>query len=218
MYARLMNPVDWWLPNYTCQACGKEIQYSDNQYLCSQCMNNLPIMQEATTTHYAPFRYAEPVRSMILSLKYNDNGLVAKALAPYLAAIYLHCIKQADKTFIIVPVPLAKSRFRERGFNQSLLLAREVAEYLTLPVRDDLLVRTRKTVIQKHMDAATRAQNMQGAFTVPLEKVANVRGQNVLLIDDVYTTGATTGACKDALRAAGAADVQILTVAAVTDF
>ena len=180
-------------------------------------MANLPIMPEATTTHFAPFRYAEPVRSMILSLKYNDNGLVAKALAPYLAAIYLRCIKQENKTFIIVPVPLAKSRLRERGFNQSLLLARALAEYLDLPVRDDVLVRTRKTVIQKQMDAATRAQNMQGAFTVPPEHLADVQGQNILLIDDVSTTGATSGACKDALREAGAADVQILTVAAVTD-
>lgn len=181
-------------------------------------MNKLPIMSEATTTHYAPFRYAEPVRSMILSLKYNDNGLVAKALAPYLAAIYLHCIQKQDKTFIIVPVPLAKSRFRERGFNQSLLLARELATYLDLPVRDDVLLRTRKTVIQKHMDAATRAKNMQGAFAVPPEHVTDVRDQNILLIDDVYTTGATTGACRDALRAAGVADVQILTVATVGNY
>lgn len=179
-------------------------------------MQNLPFLEEDMTTHYAPFRYAEPVRGMILKLKYTGNGLVAKALAPYLAAIYLRFIQAEGKTYTLIPVPLHKSRQHERGYNQSLVLAKVVAEYLNFPVLDGVLIRTRKTIIQKHMDAATRAQNMRGAFTVLPERAAEIKNKNILLIDDVYTTGSTTGACRQALHDAGATEIKILTVASVS--
>ena len=69
-----------WLPNYTCMSCG-EIKTSDNIYLCPKCIDNLPITTEKQITHFSPFIYEEPIRSIILSLKYNDNGFAAKALA-----------------------------------------------------------------------------------------------------------------------------------------
>lgn len=205
-----------WFPNYTCMACGCEIQASSNAYLCPTCMNNLPIMTEKQTTHYAPFFYEEPIRTMILKLKYASNGFIAKALAPYLAAVYLqHIVQQFSQAPIIVPVPLHRSRYHERGYNQSAVLATELASYLHLTVISDALVRHKKTTIQKHMDTANRAANIKGAFIANPTQLARIKNQNILLLDDVYTTGATTHECVTTLRRAGAKQIVILTIASV---
>lgn len=179
-------------------------------------MEKLPIMTEEQTTHFSPFFYLEPIRSMILQLKYSSNGFIAKALAPYLAAVFIQRIKPTlTQAPIIIPVPLHRSRQRERGYNQSEVLAREVANYLNLPVINKVLVRTRKTIIQKHMDAETRYKNMRDAFTILTEQATRIQNQDILLIDDVYTTGATANACAEILRKNGARNVIILTIASV---
>ena len=124
-----------WFPNFTCMACGAEIQNSANVYLCPKCMDNLPITTISQTTHFSPFNYEEPIRSMILRLKYDNNSFIAKALVPYLAAVYLkHIQAMYDKAPIIIPVPLHRTRQRERGYNQSELLANELSKYLSLPI------------------------------------------------------------------------------------
>jgi len=200
-------------------ACGAEIQASTNEYLCAKCMNQLPIMTETQTNHFSPFFYTEPIRSMILKLKYASNGFIAKALAPYLAAVYLRHIQNIfNQPPIIIPVPLHRSRQYERGYNQSTVIANELASYLNLPVVNNVLIRNRKTVIQKHMNAATRASNLHGAFTVDKTQVAKIQNQNILLVDDVYTTGATTSECAAVLRQHGANNVIILTIASVDHY
>lgn len=197
-------------------ACGGEIQSSTNPYLCPKCMANLPIMTETQVEHYSPFIYEEPIRSMILKLKYDNNGFIAKALAPYLAALYLKHIQPIfDDQPIIIPIPLHKSRERERGYNQSEILARELAAYINLPINTQALVRNRKTIIQKKMDTATRAQNMRGAFNVLHDERPNLQNRNILLLDDVYTTGATSHECASVLQQHGAKKIAILTLATV---
>lgn len=205
-----------WFPNYTCMACDGEISKSTNIYLCSKCMNSLPIMPENQTFHYSPFLYEEPIRSMILKLKYDNNGFIAKALAPYLAAIYLkHIQKQFDTPPIIIPVPLHKSRQNERGYNQSEVLAKELSSYVNLPVATNILVRNRKTIIQKDMNIAKRIENMSGAFDILPTAINKIKNQNILILDDVYTTGTTTNECVRVLRTNGAKNILILTVATV---
>ena len=205
-----------WFPNYTCMACGSEIQTSENAYLCPKCMANLPITTEVQTTHFSPFIYQEPIRSMILRLKYDSNGYIARALAPYLAAVYLKQIQPLfEQAPIIIPVPLHKSRYRERGYNQSEILAHELAKYLNLTINTKALIRNRKTIIQKHMDLATRTQNMRDAFSVIPEERFNIENQNILLLDDVYTTGATTNECIKVLLTNKARKIAILTIASV---
>ena len=179
-------------------------------------MEHLPIMTEKQTGHYSPFFYEEPIRTMILKLKYASNGFIAKALAPYLAAVYLqHIAKQFQQPPIIIPVPLHRSRENERGYNQSTVLAQELASYLNLPVLTDTLIRSKHTIIQKHMDAAERAANMKHAFDITQDRVEKIQKQNILLIDDVYTTGATTQTCATTLLQHGAKQVIILTLASV---
>lgn len=205
-----------WFPNYTCMACGGEIQTSANFYLCSKCMEKLPITVEKQTHHFSPFIYEDPIRGMILKLKYASNSFIAKALTPYMAAIYLRHIQSIfDKPPIIVPVPLHRSRQHERGYNQSEVLATELAAYIDLPVVANALIRTRKTIVQKHMDAETRAKNLLGAFTINPATVEQIKHQNILLVDDVYTTGATTNECATTLRKHGVRNVVVLTLASV---
>jgi len=205
-----------WFPNYTCMACDGEIQTSTNTYLCSNCMSKLPITTEKQHGHFSPFIYEEPIRSMILKLKYASNGFIAKALAPYLAAVYLRHIQPTLKTApIIIPVPLHQSRLRERGYNQSEIIANELASYIQLPMFNNVLTRNRKTIIQKDMDATARAKNLHGAFAVIPDQIPKIKNQNVLLVDDVYTTGATSQECASVLRANGARNVTILTLASV---
>lgn len=197
-------------------ACGAEIQTSTNVYLCSKCMEHLPITIEKQTIHFSPFRYEEPIRTMILKLKYADNSFIAKALAPYLAAVYLQHIQKIFKQPpVIIPVPLHRSRQHERGYNQSIILANELATYLNLPVITNALIRGKKTTIQKQMDAATRASNLHGAFTIAPDQNSQIKNKNILLLDDVYTTGATTHECATTLLQNSARQVAILTIASV---
>ncbi|MBN1994751.1 MAG: ComF family protein [Anaerolineae bacterium] len=111
---------------------------------------------------------------------------------------------------VIVPVPLHPTRFNERGYNQSELLAREVAAAVNLPVDTHTLQRVRKTKSQMELGVSERRQNVSKAFACGSKKLA---GQKVVLIDDVCTTGSTLDACAGALREGEVASVWGLTLA-----
>lgn len=112
----------------------------------------------------------------------------------------------------VVPVPLHQARERERGFNQALLLAEVVARGLRLPLFPGALVRCRETPGQVTLSRAGRRSNLCGAFLAG-ESVSSLRGRTVLLVDDVYTTGATAGECTRTLLSAGVAAVYVVTLA-----
>ena len=117
----------------------------------------------------------------------------------------------AVKFDLILPVPLHRTRQRNRGYNQSELLARQLSKLLKVPVGGRDCVRVRDTKPQTGLRGAERRKNVRGAFAVP--RPERVRGAAVLLIDDVLTTGATLDACASALRKAGAESVRALTLA-----
>jgi len=112
---------------------------------------------------------------------------------------------------IIVPVPLHSKRLKERGFNQSFLLAHQINKKLSLPVIADDLQRIKWTRPQVELDWRERASNVKGAFT--LIDNEEIKGKEVLLIDDVYTTGSTVNECARVLKKAGAKKVYVATVA-----
>jgi len=114
---------------------------------------------------------------------------------------------------VILPVPLHRQRLQQRGFNQAGLLAAEFGRRLSMPVRFGVLGRQRATQPQTRLGRRERLENVQGAFAVA--KPEWVRDQSVVLIDDVFTTGATADACGKALLQAGAAGVGVLTLARV---
>lgn len=152
--------------------------------------------------------YEGALRASILALKRGPN--VARRLIETLRDTQGRApLAEAD---VIVPVPLHASRERERGFNQAVVLARELARVTKLPIDEHSLVRRVHT--ERHragMDARSRRDSVEGAFEVRQPKL--VAGRRVLLIDDVFTTGATVSECAAVLKSAGAAQVYVLTIA-----
>lgn len=148
-----------------------------------------------------------PLRRAIHAFKYNYTRDLAVPLGEMLATFWRAFPLPAD---VVVPVPLHPRRLRERGYNQSALLAVYLGECTGLPVLTESLHRIRHTRSQARLDARQRKQNVAGAFACLGDAV---RGRSVLLVDDVCTTGATLEACSVALKEGGARSVWALTLA-----
>jgi ComF family protein len=114
---------------------------------------------------------------------------------------------------VVVPVPLHKHRERERGFNQSELLARHFARLASIPMHSNLLLRNKATQVQAGLSRRARRLNLSGAFSLPQK--SEVVGRTILLIDDVFTTGTTLNECAKLLKESGAPRVNVLTLARV---
>ncbi|MBI3959665.1 MAG: ComF family protein [Chloroflexi bacterium] len=183
-----------------CPHCGRpQLRPLD---LCSNCRSGgreaLDLVRVATL-------YSHPLRPAIHALKYSGQPELAAPLARYFVAVaqqppWLEILAQIDG---VIPVPLHAQRLTERGYNQSALLAGAFAERMRLKLAESWLSRARQTRSQVGLNAAERQQNVADAFHAD----SVVAGKRLLLIDDVFTTGATLAACAQALRQAGAAAV-----------
>lgn len=169
----------------------------------------------------APYLYEDPLRHALRALKFSLRESVAEALAGLLAESVLASREEPaghvqDIPFgevdVVCPVPLHSTRERRRGFNQSDLLGRRVAEALGARYEPRLLVRTRETRPQFGLDPREREENVDAAFG-RLPTVCDLAGMRVLVVDDIVTTGATVAACARALRGGGAARVWALALA-----
>jgi ComF family protein len=158
--------------------------------------------------------YAGSMRTLVHALKFHDRHDVRRLLGKWLVEAGRDLVADTE---IAVPVPLARRRLLARRFNQAAILAREVARLSGLAYEPLLLERTRATASQVGLTRGQRRRNVSGAFAVPPRMASRVQGRKVLLIDDVITTGSTVGACARALRRAGAARVDVLALALVTD-
>lgn len=151
-------------------------------------------------------------RGLVHGLKYEDRQEAGVLMARMMARAGRALIAEAD---MLLPVPLYRWRLWQRRFNQSAFLAHEIARISAKPWRADVLLRAKRTKSQVGLDHAARRKNVKGAFIVVPGAVAAVAGGNLLLIDDVRTTGATAEACALVLKAAGAAKVSLLSFALV---
>ena len=144
------------------------------------------------------------------SLKYEGWTRVAEAMAIRMARMSWPGDVVEERTAII-PVPLAAARLRERGFNQSALMARSLAQLWRVPAWDDVLVRTSGATSQTQLTPGERQSNVAGAFVVAHSQRDRLRGAHIVLLDDVVTTGATMRACASALFASGARTISYTT-------
>ncbi|MBM4782129.1 MAG: ComF family protein [Archangiaceae bacterium] len=171
--------------------------------ICPRCEGRRPPFMKA----YAPFEHDGSVAKAIHRFKYEQRPDLSRPLASLLASAAAAFFKEV--TAPLVPMPLHTGRFRERGYDQATLLAVELGAVLKRPVRDEWLSRTRETTRQVGLSEDARDANVRGAFSA----TAAVKGSDVLLVDDVYTTGSTASEAARTLVAAGAGRVFVVTLA-----
>lgn len=177
--------------------------------LCGHCRHRFFAFDFARA--YSP--YNDPLKEIIHQFKYCGHLSLARPLGRHLQAVY-HSFPESFRSDVIIPVPLHKTRERERGFNQAAELARQLSRLTRLPVQSGWFVRTRPTKAQAGLSRRQRRMNLKGAFQVsPCAQIAN---RDVLLLDDVFTTGATLNECATILKRGGCRRVNVLTVARVT--
>lgn len=198
-----------------CTECLRTIRVHAT-FFCAECKARLP--ENIKTCHKsAPFilaavtNYDEAVKSAIHQFKYRRWTSVMSVLTPHIRTYLERCPTLNDR-YIVVPIPLHPARLRERGFNQAELIARVVADALHVPIRTDILKRTRRTHAQAELkDWQARADNLTNAFAVPPGML--LENKNIILVDDVYTSGATMHDAARALRAAGARKIIAFVIA-----
>ncbi|HLA78960.1 MAG TPA: ComF family protein [Vicinamibacteria bacterium] len=220
-----------------CPACGGGVAHPSRGPLCDACWQLLPrhggprcpcgvsLPPRAPgrcgrcRRGLSPFEagaslgpYDGVLRTLLHELKYHGRRKVAARLAEALLTLP-GVASVVEPGVVLVPVPLHPRRRRERGYNQSELLAQELAKRAGLEVAAPALVRRKDTAPQTGLRAASRRANVAGAFAV--RKRARIVGRTVVLVDDVCTTGATARACAHALREAGVRGVRLLTAAHV---
>ncbi len=176
--------------------------------VCGECQKRPPSYDHVEV----PWRFAFPVDALITRFKHQARWpfgrLLGERLGLHLQHAFTDGLPQPD---LLVPVPLARRRLRQRGFNQAQMLARWLGGALKLPVDEHLLERVVDTPPQQQLDAATRRRNLRQAFCVA--PGTDIKGRHLALIDDVLTTGATAEALARLLKRAGAVRVDVYCLA-----
>jgi len=191
------------LPAPRCDRCGHPVQRGR----CAWCALLPPYVRACRSVTWM---HAGTGASVVHALKYGGWHAVAAEMAVRMARLDWP-IDVLEERSVILPVPLAKSRERERGFNQSERLARALATHWSIDVRTDVLERTRATRTQTRLTPEERLANVSGAFRVRDAMRSDLRNAHVVLVDDVVTTAATLNACAAALLAGGARIVSYVT-------
>ncbi|WP_339948312.1 ComF family protein [uncultured Albimonas sp.] len=210
--AHALCPACWreatFIAHPLCDRCGSPMSGAEDAPFCDHCLGRRLEFARAR----AAVLYEGVGRDLTLALKHGDRLDIARPAATWMIRAGRELLDRAD---VIAPVPLHWRRLLRRRFNQSAELARRVSMRTGVPCCADLLARTRATPMQRGLSREARAANQAGAFAVPARRRARVEGTAVLLIDDVYASGATLSACAAALRAAGARRVDALCLARV---
>lgn len=187
-----------------CLKCGKPLTDSRKEY-CPDCRRHHHVFDR----NRALFSYQGPLRISVYQIKYGNRRDFARVYGQEIAVTFSQWIRQRNITQII-PIPLHPSRYRERGYNQAAVIAREIGKNLGIPVKQHVLRRVKKTQPQKLLAGNYRNENLRQAFALYPKAFP---GENVLLVDDIYTTGATLDAAAACLKKAGAKHVYGVTVA-----
>lgn len=202
--------LDLLFPKF-CLNCKRE-----GKYLCEDCQaileisglhRSLPLGKNLNDLYWA-VEYKNPlVKKLIQSFKYEP---FVKELSKSLASLIINHFSLLEnqpefKDFILIPIPLEKRKLRWRGFNQAEEIAKELAKFLNLSVINNVLIKTKETLPQVELDEEKRKENVKGVFSVKNKEI--IKNKKILLIDDVYTTGATMEEGADTLKKSGAKEV-----------
>ncbi len=196
-----------------CAACDQALPYFDQPHcplcalpapqgqICGQCLAHPPLFDQTT----AVFSYRFPIDKLIQAMKYGEQF----ALADSFAAKLSHRVNLANRPDYLIAMPLHPAKLRERGFNQSLLLAKKISRKLKLKLLPDVCQRLRDTPPQSGLPWKERAANVRNAFSCDMD----LTGKHVALVDDVLTTGASLNALAAAIKKQGAEKISAWVVA-----
>lgn len=198
-----MASLDY-LQGVTCLHCGKQLNENYNYSICPDCITGIFHYDRA----YSCFEYSGIGKELIYKLKYGGKTQLAKVIS---ALMEERLRNEGLAIDAIVPVPIHENKLKERGFNQSYLIAQELGGRLGKPIID-CLERTKETKEQYNLDRTQRYLNINGAFSVKLSYNIG-KYKNILLVDDIYTTGSTVNECSKVLKDFGAEAVYVITAA-----
>ena len=200
-----------WINGRTCQRCGKALGDNFRGRRCYNCMAR----EHAFDIGISCMTYGLKERQMILDYKYNGKSYMGRKFGDMMAdRLAAWDGEKGDlDADVIVPVPIHPSREKKRGFNQAGIMADRLSSLTGIPVRHRACKRVKHTKLLRSMSPIEREAALDGAFEVPEKERPYVDGMRVLLVDDIMTTGATADSCAKALKHAGAASVNVITLA-----
>ena len=187
-----------------CAKCGIPLD-SDSSITCGECIKDKPVFTSVRSFGL----YKGPLRKAINLLKYHNMKRLSKPLSEIILQMD---IPQADA---VMPVPLYNDRLRQREFNQSALLAKYTAKKAGISLLVNCLVKVKDTLPQVGLDSRERRRNIRNTFGVENREL--IKGKDILLVDDVITTGATVRECSRMLKKAGAGNIYVMALAHVKD-
>lgn len=187
-----------------CEKCGNALHENDLAKVCNSCKGKNLYFEQAI----APFEYKDKISTAVQNLKFSNAKYLAKPLAKFLDA---EIPKLKYKPEIIIPVPMHKNKKKIRGYNQCELLAKELSKFSNIETSFDVLYKIKDTKEQVKLDFNERQNNLENCFVI--KNKAKIKDKVVLLIDDVYTTGATVRNCARKLLEGSARKVVVLTIA-----
>ena len=200
-----------------CGICGK----LNSNFLCDKCQKLLEsqlkfeIIENKDINYYFDehiyfFEYQGMIRKIIIDYKFNDKAYLYKTIVNFLLKNekIFKILKSYDT---IIPVPISKQRKKERGYNQSELIAREIAKRSQIEFNNKCLFKIKNIIEQSKLNKEDRQKNIQGVYR--LEKLEMLKNKKILLLDDIYTTGSTVNECSKILRQAQLEKIGVLTLA-----
>ncbi len=181
-----------------CIKCGRTVD-EDADSVCNDCRN----IQYKFVRNMSVFYYDDFVRHLIFKFKYGKGVYVGNKLGEIMSNYFFdNYIKNID---LIIPIPLHKSKQRARGFNQALILSKHISKKTGIPLSEKGLIRIKNTRPQSKLSISQRQKNLKDAFQI--NKTLNIQNKNILLIDDIFTSGSTINNCTKILHENGAKDV-----------
>ena len=195
-----------WVGMKTCAKCGKILQENYRHELCYDCRK----YDRSFDKGFSCVQYGLLERGVLMDYKYKGMSYIGQKLGDIL---YDRMEAEAIEYDLIVPVPMYSKNQIKRGYNQAQVMAARLAARNNLPCASELLVRLKKTAPMKGLGAVERYENLKNVFAVSSKNHYTIAGKRILLVDDIYTTGSTLDACSKVLKAAGAAEVYVLTFA-----
>lgn len=192
-----------------CEKCGKALLKANKLY-CGDCMKNRHVFDKGVSI----FEYKGDIKESLYRFKYDNLRCYGDFYGSMGYKMYGRLLKGWNVKKII-PVPMYNKKESVRGYNQAAELAKNLSRYTLIPTESHVIIRIKNTKPQKGLDNLRRQQNLSGAFAVDTSKIN--KGENVLLVDDIYTTGSTMDAGASVLKVAGVGKVYFLCVATGVD-